>query len=116
MAKKTAKPIERPSRNSRFSGRREAAPHLIVTRNGRKSSAPLVASVRVKFMELRSCMCRWPIGDPRHVETFRFCGCACPFDAAYCKKHDAIAHSSIRPKTPHWTKFKMRSPVGVARP
>ena len=106
---KIAKPIKRPSRNSGFNGRREVAPHLIVTRKGRNSSALLVAAAPVEFMELRPSMCRWPIGDPQHFETFRFCGSVCPFEAAYCKKHDAMAHASRRPQTPRRTKFQMRS-------
>jgi GcrA cell cycle regulator len=99
-----AKPIKRPSRNSGFGGRREAAP-VVVTRK-RKSSAQRVASVRVELMELRPGMCRWPIGDPQHSGTFRFCGSACSLDSAYCKSHDAIAHRSA--------KFKMARPVSTA--
>ena len=105
---KIAKPIKRPTHNSGFRGGREAAPHVIVTRKRRNSSAPLAVSVPVKFMELRPRMCRWPIGDPQHFETFRFCGSACPSEASYCKTHSAIAHASSHPGTPCKTKFQMR--------
>lgn len=111
---KIAKPIERASHDSGFSGRREAAPHVIVTRKRRKSSAQLVVSVPVEFMELRPSMCRWPIGDPQHFKTFRFCGCACSFNSAYCKRHDAIAHASRRPQIPPRAKFQMHGPVSAA--
>src|SRR5271157_4773677 len=105
---KIAKPIKRPARNSEFSGRLDAAPHLIVNPKRRDSSAPLAASVTVKFMELRPSMCRWPIGDPQLFDTFRFCGSACPSEASYCKTHTAIAHASTRPGTPRKTKFQIR--------
>jgi len=71
------------------------------------SSAPMLVSV--KFMDLRPSMCRWPIGDPRHFEAFRFCGSPCPSKASYCTKHDAIAHPSNRPRTSHKTNFHMRA-------
>ena len=60
------------------SSRREAAPQLMINRERRNNSGPFAASV-VKFMELRPSMCRWPIGDPKHIETFRFCGFASAF-------------------------------------
>ena len=54
---------------------------------------PLLASVPVTFMDLRIGMCRWPISNPHHFETFRFCGCACSSDATYCEKHRNMASS-----------------------
>jgi hypothetical protein len=95
--------------NNGFSGGRESAPHVIVSQKSRDSSAPVVVSVR--FMQLRPSMCRWPIGDPQHFETFRFCGSACPSEASYCKKHTLIAHPSSRPGTPRKTNFQMRPRV-----
>ena len=106
--------IKRPKCNSGFNGSRKAAPHVMVNWKPRASSAPLAVSVPVKFMELRPSMCRWPIGDPQHFETFRFCGSACPSKASYCKTHNAIAHASSRLGTPRKTKFQMRPPAGVA--
>jgi hypothetical protein len=50
-------------------------------------------AVKVKFMELRPSMCRWPIGDPKHIETFRFCGSACSPGAIYCTAHNVKAHA-----------------------
>ncbi|HKN27460.1 MAG TPA: GcrA family cell cycle regulator [Roseiarcus sp.] len=103
---KVARPAKRPTRIGGVSSRREAATHLGQER--RNDSVMLAASVQVKFMELRPSMCRWPIGDPRHSETFRFCGSACPSEASYCKKHTAIAHTSNRPRTQRTTQFQMR--------
>ena len=93
---------KRPSCNS-------PAQHVLVNRKSRDNSAPVLVSVR--FMELRPSMCRWPIGDPQHLETFRFCGSACPSKVSYCKKHNAIAHHSNRPGTSRKTDFRMRASV-----
>ena len=86
----------------------------MINRERRNNSRPLAASVRVKFMELRPSMCRWPIGDPKHIETFRFCGSACSSRAIYCDAHNAKAHASNRPKTPGTTEFQVQPPVRVA--
>ncbi len=111
---KFAKPIKRPTCKSGFSGKRKAVPHVMVNRKRRDSWAPVAMPLPVKFMELRPSMCRWPIGDPQHSETFRFCGSACPSEASYCKTHNTIAHASSRPGTPRKTKFQMRPGVRVA--
>ncbi len=55
----------------------------MINRERLKKSVPLAASVPVKFVELRPSMCRWPIGDPKHIETFRFCGSACSSEDIY---------------------------------
>jgi hypothetical protein len=102
---KIEKSTKRPACNKGFSGSREVAPQVIVNQKSRDSSAPAVVSV--KFNELRPSMCRWPIGDPQHFETFRFCGCACPSEASYCKKHNAIAHPPSRVGTARKTNFQM---------
>ena len=95
--------------NSGFTSVLEATQQVIVNQKSRDSSAPVVVSV--KFMQLRPSMCRWPIGDPQHFETFRFCGSACPSEASYCKKHTLIAHPSSRPGTSRKTNFQRRSRV-----
>ena len=105
---KIAKPIKQLTCNSGFDGRRRAAPQVMVNWKRRDSSAPVAVSVPVKFMDLRPSMCRWPIGDPQHFATFRFCGSACPSEASYCKTHSAIAHTPSRPGTLPKTKFHMR--------
>jgi len=48
-------------------------------------------SRRVKIMELREAMCKWPIGDPTQ-EDFVFCGADCGFGTPYCNHHSAIAY------------------------
>jgi hypothetical protein len=71
---KLGSPIKRPTSNGGLCGDQEAVPQLVINRERLNKSGPLAASVPVKFMELRPSMCRWPIGDPKHMETFRFCG------------------------------------------
>lgn len=46
----------------------------------------IVASA-VSFFDARPCHCRWPYGDPRDLETFRFCGEPAPDDRPYCANH-----------------------------
>jgi hypothetical protein len=104
---KIEKSTKRPGCDSGFNVSLEAAPHVIVNQKSCDSSAS--ALVSVKFMELRPSMCRWPIGDPQHFETFRFCGCACLSEASYCEKHNAIAHPPSRPGTSRKTNFQMRA-------
>lgn len=43
------------------------------------------------LMELRSGVCRWPFGDPREPETFRFCGAPCDAARSYCECHRNVA-------------------------
>jgi GcrA cell cycle regulator len=111
---KIGSPTKRPTSKGGFCGDQEAAPQLVTNRERRNKSGLLAASVRVKFMELRPSMCRWPIGDPKHTETFRFCGSACSSGAIYCKAHTAKAHAPNRPRTPRTTNFRLQHPVRVA--
>jgi GcrA cell cycle regulator len=48
-------------------------------------------SRRVKIMELREAMCKWPMGDPMHAD-FVYCGADCSFGTPYCTHHSAIAY------------------------
>ena len=109
-------PTRRPTSKDGFCGNREDAPQLMIDRERRNKSGPLAASVRVKFMELRPSMCRWPIGDPKHIETFRFCGSACSSGAIYCKAHNAKAHAPNRPRTRCTAELQVQPPVRVAQP
>ncbi len=54
---------------------------------------PLVCE-RVTIMELKECMCRWPLGDPGR-EDFRFCGARSNVGAAYCAHHARIAYQTV---------------------
>ena len=57
---------------------------------------PLEGTVPVTFMKHRNGMCRWPLGDPRDFDSFRFCGCACPGERIYCQAHEALAFPGIK--------------------
>jgi GcrA cell cycle regulator len=48
-------------------------------------------SRRVRIMELREAMCKWPMGDPMHAD-FVYCGADCNFGTPYCTHHSAIAY------------------------
>lgn len=71
------------------------------TSNQRQSgnSKPLRMSVPIQFMQIRNGQCRWPIGDPHHFDSFRFCGCACSSEAIYCEEHKKMAFAPNRART-----------------
>ena len=79
--------------------REDAARHYMGNQESSNSWKPLLVSVPVRFMELRTGMCRWPIGDPRHFDTFRFCGCVCSSGAIYCETHKKLALAPNRART-----------------
>src|SRR4029077_4920773 len=111
---KIGSPTKRSTSKGRFCGDQEAAPQLVTNRERPNKSGPLAVSVRVKFMELRPSICRWPIGDSKHIETFRFCVSGCSSRAIYCRAHTAKAHAPNRPRTPRTTNFQLQHPVRVA--
>jgi GcrA cell cycle regulator len=49
---------------------------------------------RVTIMELRECMCRWPLGDPSRPD-FRFCGARSNAGAPYCDHHARMAYQTV---------------------
>ena len=53
-----------------------------------------VSSERVSIMELRECMCRWPIGDPQD-ESFHFCGRDKAAGISYCDHHARVAFQPL---------------------
>ena len=67
--------------------------------------AALAETVPVKFIELRSSMCRWPIGDPQNFEIRPVLRFSLPGYASYCETHTAIAHASSRPLKPRITRY-----------
>lgn len=50
------------------------------------------AALRIDLLDLRECMCRWPIGDPKE-ESFHFCGRAKADLISYCDAHARIAYA-----------------------
>lgn len=47
----------------------------------------------VTLFELKSCSCRWPIGDPSSPD-FRFCGARTNGNETYCSVHAELAFPS----------------------
>ncbi len=47
----------------------------------------------VSFIDIRDGLCRWPLGDSRDIDEFRFCGSACELTNSYCDRHTSIALS-----------------------
>lgn len=64
----------------------------------RSSKRPL-ESAPILFMQIRNGKCRWPIGDPHHFDSLRFCGCACAPEAIYCDTHKNMAFAPNRTRT-----------------
>ncbi|WP_171015170.1 GcrA family cell cycle regulator [Methylocystis sp. B8] len=63
------------------------------------NSKPLLTSVPIQFMQIQNGKCRWPIGDPHHFDSLRFCGCACAPEAIYCDTHKNMAFAPNRART-----------------
>jgi hypothetical protein len=61
----------------------------------------LPGSRPVRLAELRTSMCRWPIGDPQHQEVFRFCGGACQSGDSYCADHKKMAFAPSKAARSH---------------
>lgn len=45
----------------------------------------------ITMEELKSTMCKWPIGDPRKKSTFHFCGEKRDEGCSYCTKHNEMS-------------------------
>jgi hypothetical protein len=52
---------------------------------------------RITLADLTLFSCRWPIGNPHDLTTFRYCGEAAPCGSSYCKQHARLAY--LRRKT-----------------
>lgn len=46
---------------------------------------------RIKFVDLKERMCRWPLGDPQDAD-FAFCGCSAVPGLPYCADHARMAY------------------------
>ena len=71
--------------------RQDAAAQFIGAQAVSTKWTTLPGSRPVRLAELRADMCRWPIGDPQHFETFRFCGCQRMLGDSYCGEHKKMA-------------------------
>jgi GcrA cell cycle regulator len=48
------------------------------------------AALRIDLLDLKECMCRWPVGDPQD-ENFHFCGRQKSHGVSYCEHHARVA-------------------------
>jgi hypothetical protein len=92
----TKSPSSHPAPSRGLTQARQDARSFAGNQEQSSSWKPLHASAPVSFMELRSRMCRWPIGDPHDFDTFRFCGCKCSPEAIYCESHEKLAFAPNR--------------------
>jgi GcrA cell cycle regulator len=53
----------------------------------------------VTLFAARENHCRWPLGDPRDLESFRFCGASKFGETPYCRAHHGLAFD-IRVRKP----------------
>jgi len=78
---------------------RPEAADLLERQGADRRDIGLLESAPILFMQIRNGKCRWPIGDPRDFDSFRFCGCACAPEAIYCDTHKTMAFAPNRPRT-----------------
>jgi hypothetical protein len=93
---RTATPTEQPSTITRLADRHDDARRFAAEQDKGKTWKTLPGATSVGFMELRGCMCRWPISDPQHEGAIRYCGAARPSETSYCEAHRKIAFAPNR--------------------
>ena len=96
---KPKNPNVQPAPDSALIQRQDAGSQYASNQEQGNNWKPLLASAPIRFMEIRNGKCRWPIGDPHHLDSFRFCGCACSANAIYCNEHEKMAVTPNRPRT-----------------
>ncbi len=73
-------------------------------RHPKESSMPLFPSPDpdepynggVSFWELSHGQCKWPFGNPRDLDTFRYCSAPAELERPYCACHRAKASDGLR--------------------
>lgn len=55
---------------------------------------PVARGGGVKMADLKERMCRWPMGDPKDVENFHFCGDSAVPGMPYCAEHARVAYQA----------------------
>ena len=53
---------------------------------------PEDASRAISFFDAEAGQCRWPIGDPLDLDSFRFCGAGAAGECPYCARHARMAY------------------------
>ena len=85
---------EQPATVARLEARHEDARQFAAEQARASAWKALPGSKTVGFMDLRGCMCRWPVSDPAHATTVRYCGDWCSAEVSYCETHRRIAVTS----------------------
>ena len=68
-----------------------------------KDSSVVPTSPHVTIIDLKESMCKWPLGDPGDLETFRYCGSPRANTATsgpYCAHHAKLAYNPQPARTP----------------
>lgn len=73
----------------------QAAVTLAIVPTAVEEPAPRPLLAGVNLLELKECMCRWPVGDPQD-DTFHFCGERCAPGLPYCEKHAHVAFQPLQ--------------------
>ena len=55
---------------------------------------PVPEMAMITVVELTPTTCRWPIGDPSDLDTFRYCG-NWAVDRPYCPHHCGLAYETV---------------------
>lgn len=99
MSKLNSQSMQQPAPDGDLLQKQEADRLRMSTQEQSSSRKPLLTSAPILFMQIRNGKCRWPIGDPHHFESFRFCGCVCSPEAIYCDEHKKMAFAPNRART-----------------
>lgn len=57
-----------------------------------KAPAPVAAVGSIEIADLNQSLCPYPYGDPRDLETFRYCGQSIGEGARYCESHCSVMY------------------------
>jgi hypothetical protein len=94
---KINEPVARPVFENVLIERQDAATRFIGAQATSAKWMVLPSSRPARLAELRSSMCRWPIGDPQQYDAFRFCGASCQLGDSYCGAHKKMAFAPSKP-------------------
>jgi GcrA cell cycle regulator len=84
---------------------RQSPPRRVTSRVTQELEIP--QALRVDLLDLRECMCRFPIGDPKD-DAFHFCGRDKADGISYCDHHARIAFKPATPRRPGGFRLQVR--------
>ncbi len=83
----TRRTVIRPERAGIYGGEVETV-DIPEARELPPDSSPFACTI----VDLTDEICRWPIGDPSNIATFRYCGDEAIGGKVYCHRHHWVAH------------------------